>query len=351
MDLARYFDHAATTPVDPAVLAEMLPYLREDAGNAHSIHAWGRFARAAVERARERVAGLLGLEDPSEVFFTSGATEANNWALAQGSAACSPFEHSSVLEPVLARGGEVLANDGYTLHAPRASPDVLAVMAVNNETGAVIEPVGEGRSILRDLTQAAGRLDLGSIGYDLATLSAHKIYGPKGVGALAVRSDVEIEPLLRGGGQESGMRAGTLNVPGIVGFGAAAALAMERMEADGALAAECRAAVVSGLAGTSDWRANEAPRQTAHILSLSFWGLEGETLVVEMDGAGFGISAGAACSSEPGRRNHVLEALGVEEAWARGTVRISFGRGNTVETAARLGRELARAVGALRGPR
>lgn len=340
----RCFDNAATTPLDPRVLAEMMPWLQADFGNPHSLHHWGRKAMAAVERARESVAELIGAEDPSEVVFTSGATESNNWALRIfPNTWISPFEHSSLWEPAQRLGRGILRNDGWTLSLPPgAEPDLIAVMAVNNETGAILEAPDASAPRLVDATQAAGKTALPD--WDLLSLSAHKLHGPKGVGALAVRGGL-IEPLLVGGDQEEGRRAGTLNVPAIVGFGAAARIAREEpmLAVD-----EMRAAVMEGLSSLSDWRTNDHSAQSPFILSLSFLGVEGESLVVELDAAGFGISSGAACSSRRSEPSHVLTALGIEPEWLRGTVRISFGRFNRLEQAHDLGQALRSAVQAVR---
>ncbi|MBC8065949.1 MAG: aminotransferase class V-fold PLP-dependent enzyme, partial [Chlorobia bacterium] len=181
---SRYFDNAATTPVDPRVLEEMLPYFSEGFGNANSIHEPGRRARAGVDLARERVAQLVGANYPELVVFTSGATETNNWFLQSfSSVACSPFEHSSVLETVIASGGEVLENDHYRLFPPLRAKDLTAVMLVNNETGAIFPAYPLGNALFRDLTQAVGKIPLDEHAFDAGSFSAHKFYGPKGVGA------------------------------------------------------------------------------------------------------------------------------------------------------------------------
>jgi cysteine desulfurase len=341
----RYFDHAATTPVAPEVLDAMLPWLREDFGNAHSLHHWGRKAEAAVEEARAQVAELVGADDPAEIVFTSGATEANNLVLLNFSnLAISPFEHSAVREPALEAGAEIIANDGWDLTSPPSSAFV-SVMAVNNETGAVLSVPGT-RHV--DAVQAVGKIPWSVDDVDFASMSAHKIYGPKGVGALYIRGAMPLQPLIVGGDQERGQRSGTLNVPGIVGFGAAAQIARERQSEDFAHAAELRQIVLDELESLSDWRTNDAPYQSPHILSLSFREVEGETLVIETDAAGFGISAGAACSSRSTEPSHVLTALGLTDEWRRGTIRISFGRSNTATSALALVSFLRQTVTRLR---
>ena len=356
LDPARYFDHAATTPLAPEAFREMEPFLGL-AGNAGSIHAFGRRAEAAVELARERVAAAVGAEDPAQIVFTSGATEACNTVLAAHDGGwISPFEHAAVREPALARGYRVLPNDGLRLgsaDAPSArgartpGPEVTAAMLVNNEIGAVWdarELPAERRFV--DATQALGKIPLDLDGIDYAAFSAHKLYGPQGVGALFT-GDGALDPLLRGGEQEGGRRAGTLNVAGIVGFGAACALSQECLETDRRRAEEMRGILLEGL-GTTEFRINGGERAVPHILSLSFLGVEGETLVVEGDHEGFAVSAGAACSSRSTEPSHVLAALGLEDEWRRGTVRISFGRANTRESTASLARNLVRSVENLR---
>jgi cysteine desulfurase len=345
--ISRYFDNAATTPLDPTVLSEMLPFLEGDFGNASSIHRFGRRAEAAVDLARERVAGAIGADDPSQVFFTSGATEANNWLLRGFSdVAVSPFEHSSIFET---------AHDlGQTILPPNLQPvskhGLISVMAVNNETGSTYD-VGALRSkaalLHTDATQALGKVSFSVEEVDFASFSAHKLYGPKGVGVLYVRDDPPT-PLLKGGEQESSFRAGTLNVPGIVGFGVAAELAMERFDEETGKARELRAALLEELEPLADWRLVSREDASPFILSVSFFGVEGETLVIECDSAGYAISAGAACSSRSTEPSHVLTAMGLDESWRRGTVRISFGRFNTLEAARGLGQVLAQSAKKLR---
>ena len=379
LDPARYFDHAATTPLAPEVLREMEPFLGLP-GNAGSLHAFGRRAAAAAELARERVAALVGAEDPQQIVFTSGATEACNAVLAQFEGGwISPFEHAAVREPALARGYRVLPNDGLSIASGEGSPwsrdvnlskvaqgssraeggtvgegvgGLLAVMAVNNEIGARWDAraLPADRRFV-DATQALGKVPVDLADVDYAAFSAHKLYGPQGVGALFA-VDGTLEPFQKGGEQEMGRRAGTLNVAGIVGFGAACALAADRMEDDYNHALKLRSIILEELdrkpQTTDRKRVNGGPDAVPHILSLSFLGLEGETLVVETDQKGYGISAGAACSSRSTQPSHVLTALGLPNEWRRGTVRISFGRANTPESTAELGRLLVRSVENLR---
>ncbi|HVL39773.1 MAG TPA: cysteine desulfurase family protein [Fimbriimonadaceae bacterium] len=348
----RYFDNAATTPLDPRVLEEMLPYLRDDWGNAHSIHAQGLRAMQGVDTARERIAMLVGADDPAEIAFTSGATEANNWVLRGFTAgSIGPFEHSSVKEPAEALGYQVLRNQGEYVLPPDSNQPIISLMAVNNEIGTIFQAsaMRNHTDILHsDLTQAIGKVTPDLDGLDFGSLSGHKFYGPKGVGALYARGAAWPDQLLRGGEQEFGARAGTLNVPSIVGMGVAAAIAADEGAHDRELARELRAIVLEGLSQVSDVQVNGGDQTVPHILSLSFRGIEGESLVVELDARAFAISSGAACSSRSTEPSHVLTALGLEQEWLRGTVRISFGRFNTKEAARELGRELEFAVNRLR---
>lgn len=379
----RYFDNAATTPLDPRVFEVMRPWLTEDFGNANSIHSLGLKARAAVEKARAQVAEAIGAEDPSEIVFTSGATEANNWLFsAYPEAWVSPVEHSSIWEQVGPRGLRILP----TAHDEQTTYDSLAsLMRVNNETGSIY-PVPAGELVHSDVTQAVGKLCFrvdtdGALvnrerwparrdwsGFeqarkvDFATFSAHKFHGPKGVGALYARGAAFPEPLLIGGEHESGHRAGTLNVPVIVGAGEAVRLAIEDEENAGTRAYEMRKVVLSELQGVFDWHENgmDLPpgaqpglfppgmSVSPFILSLSFLGIEGETLVIEMDRQGYAISSGAACSSRSTEPSHVLTAMGYPTEWIRGTIRISFGRFNTVDTTYEFAKALAKTVANLR---
>lgn len=389
--LDRYFDNAATTPLDPRVREAMLPYLDEAFGNAHSIHAWGLRAHEAVEQAREHVAALIGAEDPSQIYFTSGATEANNWVLnAADEIIISPFEHSAIREPAIRRKCWLLENHdqlmnvdgvGWTkregvprkrrairrpgeladasaeaeLQRHRATPDLAgrvltSVMNVNNEVGTIWDVrkhAQPGDIVHSDITQAVGKIPVSVEGLDFASFSAHKFYGPKGVGALYCK-DQPPPALVLGGEQEGGYRGGTLNVAGIVGMGAAAEIAAERCDEDYADATNLRQILFDGLKGLDDVRFNGGGRTSPFIVSVSFRGLEGETLVLEMDRAGYAISAGAACSSRSTEPSHVLSALKLEPEWLRGTVRISFGRFNVKQATVDLAKKLRTTVEMLR---
>ncbi len=344
----RYFDHAATTFLHPEVLAAMLPFLTTNGGNAHSLHSWGREAAGAVEHARTQVSEALGAEDPGQIFFTAGATEANNWlAHLWGSEwDFSPFEHSSLFEPAQALGAHMLENQGYQLETQNRRT---SIMRVNNETGAVLDfpAIDELHS---DLTQAVSNIPVSVAGLQFASVSAHKFGGPKGIGVLFARDPYALEPMLRGGDQEGGLRAGTLNVPGIVGMGAAIELAVRLQPQKQAHLIALRQAFFEGLGKHDRIRVNTPPHQSGHILSISFQGLVGETLVIEADQAGFAISSGAACSSRSTEPSHVLTALGLKPEWLQGTVRVSLGWSNSIESAHALGEFLKRRANALWNP-
>ena len=350
--IACYFDNAATTPLDKDVLAAMLPFLGEEWGNPQSIHSWGNRAKEAIAQARVQVADLFGAEDPSQIFFVSCATEANNWALGQTSSlAISPFEHSSVREFAVHGKAEILSNAGWILDSAKGPAELLSVMTVNNETGAVVNLPAEitGR-VHRDLTQHLGKLPVGDClqDIDFASCSAHKIYGPKGVGALYAADPELLTPFLYGGGQESGKRGGTLNVSGIVGFGMAASIAHSRLETDRISAEMHQAVTLEALGSVSGMTLNKASTSSPYILSISFSDILGEIVVIEMDRQGFGISSGAACSSNSTEPSHVLTALGLSPELIRGTVRISFGKFNTKESSHQLGVALRKTVDSLR---
>lgn len=345
----RYFDNAATTPVDPLVLAEMLPYLGDEFGNANSPHGWGSRARAAVERARQRVAEALGADDPSQVLFTSGSTESNNWVLrAFDGGLVGPFEHESVRAPAEDLGFTVLDNEGWDVKP--ASSGFISHMLVNNETGMHFDlsPLRANcRCLHSDITQAVGKVAEPLNSLDLASLSSHKVNGPKGVGALFVRDPASTPtPLLLGGEHEFGARAGTLNVAGIVGFGLACSLAEEHRAATWQHALTMRELVTETLGEVQDGEIHRMG--VPHILAVSFLGLEGETVVLEMDARGYGIGSGAACSTGSTEPSHVLTALGIEPDWIRGTVRISFGRYNSKESSAALAANLVDVITRLR---
>ena len=354
-----YFDHNATTPLDPRVLEGMLPYLREQYGNASSRHEYGRAARRAIDEARQRVACAAGAH-PTEVVFTSGGSEANNLFI-KGAAAClapgliaiSAIEHPCVREPAkaLQRTGwslreiavdgdcRVAGADFDAMHDGK--PKLVSVMLANNETGAV-QDIGALAAQAKpsrawfhsDAVQAFGKrpLDfraLNGAGVHALTLSAHKLGGPKGAGALVVDKRVELQPLIAGGGHERGLRSGTENIAAIVGFGLAAELAVARLDARETQLAALRAELEAGLvAQGATIFAGDAER----LPNTSFFacaGVDGDTLVGRLDRAGFAVAAGAACSSANPEPSHVLLAMGIPASLARGAVRVSLGADNT----------------------
>lgn len=352
-----YLDNNATTRVDERVAAAMLPYMTEIYANPSSRHQVGRQARAAIDEAREQVAAAVGAH-PSQVLFVSGGTEANNLAI-KGLAAMRPaatvlvsdIEHPSVRQPVaelqpLGWQIEHMPVDG----AGRVDVDevvatldkrvgLATLMLVNNETG-VLQDVAKLAERVRaakgwmhcDGVQALGKLplDFASLGVHALSLSGHKIYGPKGVGALVFDKRVEFAPLLTGGGHEKGLRAGTENVPAIVGFGLACQLAVENLPryADLMQWRDKLALEVSRLGGTVF--GVEAER-VPNTVFFAFPGIEGETLVMELDRQGFAIASGSACSSGKTEPSSVLLAMGVEAGLAKGAVRVSLGRDSQAE--------------------
>jgi cysteine desulfurase len=347
----NYFDNAATTPPDPRVVREMLPYLEQHWGNSSSIHSPGNEAHEAVELARQRIADLLGAEDSSQITFTSGATESNNWVIRSfPNAAVSPFEHSAMFEPARFLGCEILANDGLAVKPPSQDVEMVSMMSVNNEIGAVwdVRELSKPGVILHsDITQAVGKIEVNLSGLDFASLSAHKFYGPKGVGALYSQA-APPPPFMMGGEQEAGYRAGTTNVPAIVGMGAAAAIANDEWAENLARAINLRALILEELKTCPDHSINGGDNVSPYILSVSFESVEGETLVVDMDAQGYAISSGAACSSRSTEPSHVLTALGLPTERLRGTIRISLGKWNTTDSAKGLAATLLGTVERLR---
>ena len=354
-----YCDHNATTPLDPRVLEGMLPYLATQYGNASSRHEYGRAARRAIDEARQRVACAAGAH-PTEVVFTSGGSEANNLFI-KGAAAClapgliaiSAIEHPCVREPAkqLLRTGwklREIAVDGDCRVAGadfdavlEGKPMLVSVMLANNETGAM-QDIGALAAQARpsrawfhsDAVQAFGKrpLDfraLNGAGVHALTLSAHKLGGPKGAGALVVDKRVELQPLIAGGGHERGLRSGTENVAAIVGFGLAAELAVARLDARQTQLLALRAELEAGLVAQGATIFAGAAERLPNTSYFACAGIDGETLVGRLDRAGFAVAAGAACSSANPEPSHVLLAMGVPSSLARGAVRVSLGADNT----------------------
>ena len=360
-----YLDHNATTPCDASVLAAMIPYFTEEYGNAASrTHAYGFRADAAVERARTQIAELV-VADPREIVFTSGATEANNLALFGAARALRRVsggkrdhvitcrsEHRAVLDPCRALEREgfrvtLLGVDGAGLVDPdglRAALDaqsaLVSIMHANNEIG-VIQPIAAltrvaaegGAAFHCDAAQSAGALevDVTQLGVDFLSLSAHKLYGPKGIGALVVRRrrpTARIEPILHGGGHERGLRSGTLPVPLCVGFGAAAELARAARDADAERHRRLRERLLSRLSAELPGlvQNGHASLRLPGNLNLSFLGVEGAALLAALPE--LALSAGSACTSAKSEPSHVLKALGAGEARALSALRFGIGRGN-----------------------
>jgi cysteine desulfurase len=370
-----YLDNNATTPVLPEVLEAMRPYFGERFGNASSIHHHGQETRAAVERARQSVATLLGCR-AAEIVFTSGGTEADNLAIFgftnSGRASAgdhiitSTIEHHAVLNackhldeyrdttgckvtyiPVDGRG---LVDPGDVKRAIRPNTKLITIMFANNETG-VVQPVAEIGKIAAeadiyfhtDAVQAAGkmRIDVNKIGCDLLAISGHKLHGPQGVGALYVRKGTQLEPMIYGGSHERSRRAGTENVPGIVGLGKAAELAIAGFERgdDQTMAAardrlerELLEIEATGLNGAdlngAGLRGERAPR-VPNTTNIYFDGIDGEALVIALDLKGLAVSTGAACSSGAIEPSHVLTAMGLSRERAKASIRFSLGKQNS----------------------
>lgn len=380
-----YLDHSATTPVDPRVANAMARAVVETFGNASSVHAVGQQARAAIDRARREVAAFIGAK-PNEIVFTSGGTEANNLAirgLCEASVAqgrhiiTSAIEHpsvSGVCADLEQRGWEVTRLPVYqngivriedVVQAIRPDTVLITVMSANNEIG-TIQPISQIGSLVRemraagqkhlwfhtDAVQAAGRLPLhvDQLGCDLLTMSGHKLYAPKGIGALYVRRGVRLHAQNVGGHQERERRAGTENVPGIVAFAEAAKLAREeldqRSQHDRALRDRFEARVRERI---SDVVMNgDREQRLGHLANISFRFIEGEGLLINLDLEGVAVSTGSACSSGTLEPSPVIRALGVDDELARGSIRFSFGKDNTEADVDYTVEVLARAVERLR---
>ncbi|MEM5854615.1 MAG: cysteine desulfurase NifS [Candidatus Aenigmatarchaeota archaeon] len=356
-----YMDYAATTPVDPRVLKAMLPYFSKKFGNTMSLHSFGQEAKKALEEAREKVAELMNAKK-GKIIFTSSATEANNLAL-KGIAFAnrekgkhiivSAIEHHCVLESArwLEKQGfdiTYLPVDKYGLVDPAKVEDAIrkdtilvSIMHANNEIG-TIEPIEEIGKICRrkgvyfhtDAAQSYGKInvDVEKMNVDLLTASSHKMYGPKGVGALFVADDVKIEPLLHGGGHEFGLRSSTVNVAGIVGFGAAAEIAKKEMKAEAQKLTKLRDKLIKGVLKIERSYLNGHPtKRLPNNANFRFDFIEGESLVAFLDMKGIAASTGSACSSESLEPSHVLLAIGLKPHQAHGSLRLSLGRWTTRE--------------------
>lgn len=364
-----YLDYNATTPVDERVIEVMIPYLGEFFGNPSSVHRYGRIARAAIDQARQQVAALVNAHE-SQVIFTSGGTEANNlaikgclWQEKNSLLAHSAIEHASVLETARAmqRQGwqreEIAVDDqGRVLieslqQVLALKPYLVSVMQANNETG-VIQDLNEitqqvraqGALMHTDAVQAAGKIpvDFRASNVHLMSLSAHKIYGPKGCGALIVDKALDLQAMQHGGGHEKGYRTGTENLAGIVGFGKAAELALQELDERSQRILPLRETLQQGLLSISgvEVYSMQAPR-VPNTIQAGIPGFDGETLLMELDRRGIAISSGSACSSGHTEPSHVLQAMQAELPLAKSAIRISLGKDSTDSEVQEFLRQLA----------
>ena len=358
-----YLDHNATTPLHPDVLAAMMPFLSERFGNPNSAHAWGREARQAIDAARRTVAGALGCEDADCIVFTGSGSEADNLAL-QGVLGVEPgrpkhcivsaVEHHAVLRTAdhLERRGCAVTHlpvdqqgsldPADVRRALRPDTAIVSIMHSNNETG-VVFPIPEIARICRergvllhtDAIQSFGKgpLDVKALGVDLLSVSGHKIYGPKGVGALYIRPGTRMVPLIHGGSQERSRRAGTENVAGIVGLARAAELMQFGIEEEGRRLGSLRDRLEQGLAAAMPGvlRNGHPEMRLPHVSNLAFSGVEAESLILTLDLHGIAASSGAACSSGSVQLSHVLVAMGLSPERVRSSVRFSLGRETTAD--------------------
>ncbi len=376
-----YLDNNSTTPVDPRVKEAIKPFLEEKYGNPNSLHRKGTEARKAVEEAREKTASLINSSE-KEIYFTSGATEANNLAV-KGTALerkeegkhiiTTEVEHDCVLEACEAleeKGFEVtyLEPDEEGMIQPekvkenlREDTVLVSVMMANNEIG-VLQPIKEIGKILSktdtyfhtDAAQAIGKIpvDVKELGVDMLTLNAHKMYGPKGIGALWKKRSVRLEPLIHGGGQEDGLRSGTENVPYIAGFGKAAELAEKELEKDREKLERLTRTLLEELDSRIDEMIVNGPenlkKRLPGNLNLSFHGVEGEALMLKLDEENIQVSTGSACASESLEPSHVLSSIDKNPELAHSSIRIGLGRFNTEEDVEKLVEKLPDIVGSLR---
>ena len=375
-----YMDHSATTPVAPEVLAAMLPYFSDKFGNASSLHGFGREAKEALEESRQKLARLLNA-DPEEIVFTSGGTESDNIAL-RGIAyknrdsgrhiITSQIEHPAILETCrsleqegfsvtyLPVNREGLVDISELERAIRPDTILISIMHANNEVGTIqpLEDIGRlaaERDIYlhTDAVQTVGKIpvDVEAMGADLLSLSAHKLYGPKGVGALYIRRGTKIQSLATGGGHEMGLRSGTENVPGIVGLARAADLAREEMAAEGQRLTKLRdrlAALVLQRVKEA-WINGSMEKRLPGSLNFGFSYVEGESLLLYLDSKGVAVSTGSACSSHKLEPSHVLLALGLKPEECHGSLRITMGRSNSQEDVNYVAECIAEAVQRFRG--
>ena len=358
-----YADNSATTKLSPAVLEKMLPYLTEVYGNPSSIYRVGGRAKEALEAARERIAKNLGAARPGEIYFTSGGSESDNWAIKGVARALkkkgknhiitSKFEHHAVLhtcESLEKEGFEITYLDVYengivrpadVAAAIRDTTALVSVMYANNEIG-TIQPIAEIGAVCRergvffhtDAVQAAGyvKIDVTAQNIDLLSMTAHKLHGPKGIGLLYVRRGVPIETLIHGGAQERGKRAGTENVAGVVGLDAALQIAVDGMEARNKKLAALRDRLIDSLLQIERSRINgDRVSRLPNNVNMCFEGIEGESLLLKLDFNGISASSGSACTSGSLDPSHVLLAIGLPHEIAHGSMRLSFSEETTQE--------------------
>jgi len=351
-----YFDNAATTQTDEKVLEEMQRVFSQNYGNASSLHSLGQKASEETEKSREKIAKILGAK-PKEIYFTSGGTESNNTAIkgamnlsAKNKLIVSDIEHPSVL-----RTAEFLKEKGKNVFfAPvdekglikldelekeiNSDTAMVSVMHSNNEIG-TIQPVKEiaelceGKTLFHsDIVQSAGKLkiELNKMNLDLASVSGHKFYGPKGIGVLYIKEGTKLEPLIHGGGQEKKLRSGTENIPGIVGLAKALELAEENRENEMSRQEKLRDKIISSLSLTEKSKLNgHEKKRLPNNINFSFYGVEGEALITLLDFEGIEASTGSACSSKSLKISHVLKAIGLDHVWAHGSLRLSLGKNNS----------------------
>jgi cysteine desulfurase len=375
-----YLDHNATTPVDPAAAEAMTRALQHLFGNASSVHYYGQQAKAAIDEARSRIASLIGGE-PAEVIFTSGGTEADNFAIRGAAEALEVtgrkhvitcgIEHEAVLNTFKALGKRGWRTTVLTLDARGVvSPDrlreaitddtaLVSIMHANNEIG-TIQPIAELATIAHahgalfhtDAVQSAGKIpvDVRALGVDMLAVSGHKFYGPKGVGALWVKRGVRLSPFLSGGKQERNRRAGTENVPGIIGVGVAAARAMQKMAEEAARLSALRDRLENGiLSAVTNTEVNGLREaRVPNTTNISFDRIEAESLLIALDLEGVAVSTGSACSSGTLEPSHVLKAMGLSSHRAQNSIRFSLGESNTEEQIDRVISILPRIVTKLR---
>ena len=355
--MPTYFDNNATTNMPEEVVAAMLPYLTQVIGNPSSVHRYGRMSRQAIDDARVQVAALVNAE-PSQVIFTSGGTEANNLAIL-GSCkkwhdtglAISATEHPSVIEPaqmyakdnglleMIAVTEQGLITESVFKKVLTDKTKLVSIMLANNETGVIqnlipLIELTKSRGIWFhcDASQAAGKIevDIKQLPVELMTLSSHKLYGPRGVGALIIDKKIEIDPIIVGGGQEKNIRSGTENIAAIVGFGKAAELAKSELQSRTELLTQLRSQLEEGLNKIpSALIFSESEKRLPNTTLFAIEGIEGETLLMQLDRKGFAVSSGSACHSSKIEASHVLQAMGIENRIGSGAIRVSLGINNT----------------------